>query len=215
MDRVVTDLVSHPLFDSRSSSYIRWYPKTLKPVLGISFQSDETPRPTGLYIHVPFCDQICSFCPFNKLRTDPHLVDLFHKALKEEIALYGKVALPTPLQFIYFGGGTPSVLSPGQLEAILSSLDMHFGICTDAEITLEAHPRHLNRQAAKELFACGINRVSSGIQAFDDKTLQRVGAQHTSRDTVEALDATGNAFGSISIDLLYRCLDQGVFDWEF
>lgn len=214
MDRVVTDLVSHPLFDSRSSSYIRWYPKTLKPVLGISFQSDETPRPTGLYIHVPFCDQICSFCPFNKLRTDPHLVDLFHKALKEEIALYGKVALPTPLQFIYFGGGTPSVLSPGQLEAILSSLDMHFGICTDAEITLEAHPRHLNRQAAKELFACGINRVSSGIQAFDDKTLQRVGAQHTSRDTVEALDATGNAFGSISIDLLYRCPDQGVSDWE-
>ena len=101
MDRVLTDLLSHPLFDSRSSSYIRWYPKTLKPVLGISFQADETPRPTGVYIHVPFCDQICSFCPFNKLITEPHLVDLFHKALIEEIALYGKVACPTPLQFIY------------------------------------------------------------------------------------------------------------------
>lgn len=211
---LLNELLSHSLFELRDNSYIRWYPKTLKPVAEINFQSDEDPRPTGVYIHVPFCDQICSFCPFNKQKTDPDSVKLFHKALIKEISIYGKAIGPTPLQFIYFGGGTPSVLSPVQIEAILSSLNTHFGICTGAEITLEAHPRHLRHQAAKDFSRCGITRVSSGIQAFDDKTLQRVGAQHTSKDALEAIESSGNAFGGISIDLLYRCPDQGVSDWE-
>jgi oxygen-independent coproporphyrinogen-3 oxidase len=168
----------------------------------------------GAYVHVPFCDKLCRFCPFNKRETDERLIAEFVEALIIEIELYSEVVTRRPLDFVYFGGGTPSVLGSSQLARILEAMDRGIGSVAESEITLECHPTHLNDDYCTEIKGIGINRISTGIQSFNDKRLIALGAQHRSRDTRRAIEAASKIFGRVGIDLLYRCKDQSLDEWS-
>ncbi|MDX2085351.1 MAG: coproporphyrinogen-III oxidase family protein [Candidatus Melainabacteria bacterium] len=207
-------LVTHPHFEQRPIDYIRWYPKALTPSETLTF--DHTPatgKIEGIYIHVPFCDQLCHFCPYNKRTSDLTLIESYVDALITEIRLYQEKIDISELNFIYFGGGTPSVLSPSQVEKILASIQNWKNISPKTEITFESHPSHLTVPYLKNLKQLGINRISSGIQAFDDKLLRQMGANHTPSQAFSAIEASATVMGHIAIDLLYRCEGQSTEHW--
>ena len=133
----------------------------------------------GIYIHIPFCKQACNYCDFH-FSTSLNNKDTFLIALKQEIEMQ-KDYLSNSLSFgegrgevstIYFGGGTPSLLSEGELMTIFETLDKHFIISPDAEITLEANPDDFLKEKMKQLKATPINRLSIGIQSFYDEDLK-------------------------------------------
>lgn len=204
-------LVNHPRFESRESDYIRWYPKSLTPFSGGTFAS--APRPNGIYVHVPFCDRLCRFCPFNKQATDAADVDRFVRALMLEIDLYADLSQSPGLEFIYFGGGSPSALPAAVLGRIVERIGARFPLRPGLEICAECHPTHLDTGFCHDLKGLGFTRISTGIQSFDPAALKRMGAQHTLADVERAIDATGQVFGSVAIDLLFRCPGQSVDHW--
>ncbi|WP_431151324.1 coproporphyrinogen-III oxidase family protein [Acidovorax facilis] len=204
-------LVQHNRFESRESEYIRWYPKSLTPHFDTA---SLRPNPNGIYIHVPFCDRLCRFCPFNKQVTKAHDVALYVEALTCEIDIYASLSLNSSIEFIYFGGGTPSALGVSSLSRILEHIRTRFRVSSDAEVTLEAHPSHLDRAFAKSIRGLGVTRVSSGVQSFDDGNLERLGATHRTAESLKAIEAVGAVLGGVSIDLLFRSPGQSLGDWE-
>jgi len=204
-------LLDHPSFARRESDYIRWYPKSLTPVNPAALALPA--KPQGIYVHVPFCDQLCRFCPFNKRQTDRQDVAAYVSALIREIELYAALSDGPPLEFIYFGGGTPSVLSAPMLQSIISAIQRHFALAPNVEISAECHPTHLVYDWVRAAHDIGINRISSGIQSFDDTTLATLGAQHTAEQGLRAIETVGNVFGSIAIDLLFRSAGQTLEHW--
>lgn len=208
---ILESMINHPKFATRESEYIRWYPKSLTPFVTQRFPS--TLRPTGIYIHVPFCDKLCRFCPFNKQASAQAELEAFVTALMKEIELYEQICESPGLDFIYFGGGTPSVLPPSVIERIIGTIGRYFPIKEGVEVTAECHPTHLNRTSARALRNAGISRISSGIQSLDDDHLRRLGAQHTVADGRRAIESVGEVFGSIAVDLLFRCPGQTVEHW--
>lgn len=206
---------AHQLFPERESTYIRWYPKTLTPTDGVEPAFPREPDPEGIYIHVPFCDRLCLFCPFNKRQTRPDLLRKFLLGLRAEIRLYAQLCgVSRPLRFIYFGGGTPSVLTSGILTNILSEIASWFPLADDLEVTLESHPTHLTPSYVHRVREAGITRISSGVQGFDDRLLQRIGAQHQAADSHRAIESVAGELGGIAIDLLFRCPGQSLADWQ-
>lgn len=215
MQTNLKDVVSHPWWTSRESLYIRWYPKTLVPTLGLIGDPIDADPPRGAYIHVPFCDRLCRFCPFNKRETDAAQVSQFVAGLIEEIRTYASlVRTSNPLRFIYFGGGTPSVLSPGQVGAVLEALARSFGISPDAEVSAEVHPTHLRLELLGGFRAAGVTRVSTGAQSFDDSLLKSLGAHHTGGDVRTGLAMAARVFTNVAIDLLFRCPGQSLEQWQ-
>lgn len=204
-------LTQHSRFPMRESEYIRWYPKTLTPHFDGSLLR---PSPSGIYVHVPFCDRLCKFCPFNKLQTKPEEVALYVDALICEIDIYSSMSLQHSIEFIYFGGGTPSAIGVANLERILHHVRSRFVVNATAEVTVESHPTHLTTDFARALRDIGATRVSSGVQSFDDASLERMGATHRTADSLRAIEAVGACFGGVSVDLLFRCPGQSVGDWE-
>jgi oxygen-independent coproporphyrinogen-3 oxidase len=208
-------LRSHECFPSRESQYLRWYPKQLSKPSPVPFSNDDSPlTPTGIYIHVPFCERLCKFCPFNKRQLEQEQLAQFVESLVAEISLYRQIAQSSAIQFVYFGGGTPSVLTGAQISTILDALRKNFGLSARAEITLEIHPTHITRDYLKAVQQSGINRLSSGIQSFDDAILSMIGAQHTAGDSARAISVAGDTFGEIAIDLLFRCPSQSPDHWR-
>lgn len=206
------ELVQHSLFGERKSEYLRWYPKNLNPAT--EEELAQIPFLGGIYIHVPFCDQLCSFCPFNKRLSQEREMQEYVSSLLKEIQHYAQHTKESYIDFIYFGGGTPSALSISQLAQILSTLSLHFRLSGEVEITLESHPSHLFPEKLRELKALGINRISSGIQSFNEAILRRNGARHSAKQAFEAIRNTREIMGGISIDLLYRCIGQSLNELE-
>jgi len=204
---------AHGWFGRRLAEYYRWYPKRIDPPkvdqLMMSPRSIE-----GVYVHVPFCDELCVFCPFNKRRS--HDVDLasYVAAMRSEIDQYSAFCTSNGLKFIYLGGGTPSVLPPGAVEELLVALSERFAIADDCEISVEVHPSHATKDYLNSLRRIGVTRVSSGIQSLDDQLLGRIGATHTGVQSVAALEAISETFSAWGLDLLYRCPGQSVREWE-
>src|SRR5207253_5039800 len=111
-------IIAHPWFSRRFAEYYRWYPKSLTLYNPNLFDvSDSIIK--GMYIHIPYCDQICRFCPYNKLKADPSDYDDYISTLLKELKLYKRQIGESNLEYVYFGGGTPSVLSVGQVGVIL------------------------------------------------------------------------------------------------
>ncbi len=208
---LLQSLVNHARFATRESDYIRWYPKTLTPFTRGGFA--DTPRPNGIYVHVPFCDRLCRFCPFNKQATEAQDVDAFVKALLLEIDLYATMSDSPGLEFIYFGGGSPSALPAATLGAIVEHIRLRFPLREHIEISAECHPTHLDRPFVRGLKSAGFTRISTGIQSFDAEALVRMGAQHTVSDVRRSIDSVGEVFGSLAIDLLFRCPGQTLEHW--
>ena len=156
----------------------------------------------GIYIHIPFCRQACTYCDFHfSTDTGPRL-DLIN-ALTHELALQ-KDYLGEEINTIYLGGGTPSILNRGELDTLFSVIRTHFTLAPHAEITLEANPDDLTKEKLEEIRAIGINRLSIGIQSFDDNLLKYLNRVHDANGARRCLKhARAAGFSNISIDVIY------------
>lgn len=158
---------------------------------------------SGIYIHIPFCAKICSYCDFYK-SASLHSVDKTVLNIVKEIELRKKYLQNSVIDTIYFGGGTPSVLSITQLKLIISAIYNSFKISKSPEITFEANPDDLNYTYLHHLKSIGINRLSIGIQSFNNSDLEKLNRRHTSKTAEEAVKlAKDVGFKDISIDIIY------------
>lgn len=168
----------------------------------------------GIYIHIPFCRKKCFYCDFYKT-TAVVKKPLFLQSLHHEIQLQKNYLYGEPVSTIYFGGGTPSVLTISELSGILTDLENHFPIMNGAEITLEANPDDLNLDYLKELRQIGFNRLSMGIQSFSDKDLKAMNRRHSAVQAVHSVyEAVEAGFSEISIDLIYGLPTLTLQQWE-
>ncbi|WP_068701532.1 radical SAM family heme chaperone HemW [Paludibacter jiangxiensis] len=167
----------------------------------------------GLYIHIPFCKSRCSYCDFHS-GVQLTLLDRFEDALCTELTSRVSYLKNDPLETIYFGGGTPSLLSTEHLSAIFESIQSHWDISSCNEITLEANPDDLSEEQLKELSELPINRLSIGIQSFNDNELKLLRRRHTAQQAVDAVKRAQKYFSNISIDLMYGLPEQTISSWE-
>ncbi|MBG9367017.1 radical SAM family heme chaperone HemW [Streptococcus sp. NLN64] len=162
-------------------------------------------KPRAAYVHIPFCTQICHYCDFSKVFIKNQPVDDYLRALMEEIRAYE----PGPVDTLYIGGGTPSALSAPQLEFLLEGLASIFDISQVQEWTLEANPGDLSQDKIDVMAKAGLNRISLGVQTFDDRELRQIGRMHQEKDIYESIDQLKAAgFHNISIDLIYALPNQ-------
>ena len=158
---------------------------------------------SGIYIHIPFCKQACNYCDFH-FSTSLKNKDSFLNSLKSEIEIQKNYLNGSKISTVYFGGGTPSLLSEKELMDIFETLERNFIISKDAEITLEANPDDLTKDKIKQLKDTPINRLSIGIQSFFDEDLKLMNRVHTSSEAENAVKgAQDKGFENITIDLIY------------
>ena len=165
----------------------------------------------GLYIHIPFCLSKCHYCDFYSLTSIsavPHFLD----ALFKEMEVYRNRF--NPFDTVYIGGGTPSLLSPQQLESILISLRKNFDLISTPEITVETNPADLDQSSLESMREIGINRINIGVQSFDEKILNFLGRRHSVKQAISAVEASRKAgFGNIGLDLIYGVPEQDMESW--
>ena len=157
----------------------------------------------GLYIHIPFCNEKCFYCDFysgNQL----YLLDNYVEAIIQEIGLRQSYLIDNEINTIYFGGGTPSLLSEKQISKILKEIFSRFQVKSDVEITIECNPENISGVYTKQLLDAGINRVSLGIQFLDDKVLAAFNRKHTKKLIFNALDIIEvSDIENLSVDLIF------------
>ena len=162
-------------------------------------------KPTSAYVHIPFCTQICYYCDFSKVFIKNQPVDSYLEHLLEEFRSYDIQKLST----LYIGGGTPTALSASQLEVLLDGLTKHLDLSVLEELTIEANPGDLDADKIAVLKNSPVNRVSLGVQTFDNKMLKKIGRSHLEKDIYENIDRLKLAgFDNISIDLIYALPGQ-------
>ncbi len=168
----------------------------------------------GIYLHIPFCKQACNYCDFHfstQLKNKTELVN----ALCGEIEQRKNYLKDKTINTIYFGGGTPSVLDNDELEKIFEALRQNFSWSKDAEITLECNPDDLTKEKLKQLKQTGINRLSIGLQSFNEQELEWMNRAHNAEQSVQCVkEAQDAGFENITIDLIYGSKFQTVHDWE-
>lgn len=210
------DLLASPRFRQRANTYVRWYPKTLDPNFDDRIAIPAAALVDGLYMHIPFCEAICRFCPFNKVPSNAHLIARFVNGLCKELEIYSTHLDLRRVRFVYLGGGTPSVLNDEQLARIFNALKFSGVPLHTCEISMEAHPSHLRENTINAWHSLGINRLSTGIQAFRGEELMRLGSHHTANDVRDAMAALhAGKISNYAIDLLYRYEGQSLADWEY
>ena len=170
----------------------------------------------GIYIHIPFCIQRCHYCDFATYSKDQiEANDEYVEILCKEIKLRKNLFPHRNLDTIYFGGGTPSLLKPIQVEKILHSIEQDgFEFKSQIEITMEVNPATLDDQKAREMKSAGINRISIGCQTFNDAYLKACNREHSSQDTHETIDLAKKYFENFSVDLLFSLPQQGLSQLE-
>lgn len=175
----------------------------------------------GIYIHIPFCRSRCSYCDFATGMYQAELAERYVRALVREIGNWNENESPAAVDTVYFGGGTPSLLTPEQIEQILQAVHDRFEILDGAEVTLEMNPAsvsssdELSNQKLRKFRQLGINRASFGAQTFDDRELKQLGRTHTSADiptTFHRLREAG--FDNINFDLIAGLPGQTLAGWK-
>jgi len=169
----------------------------------------------GLYIHIPFCLSKCHYCDFYSL-TSISAIPAFLEALFKEMEMYCNRF--NPFDTVYIGGGTPSALSPQQMEDILMSVQKNFDLISNPEITpeitVETNPADLDRSFLESMREIGINRINIGVQSFDEKVLDFLGRRHSAKQAISAIEASRKAgFCNIGLDLIYGVPEQGIDSW--
>jgi putative oxygen-independent coproporphyrinogen III oxidase len=158
----------------------------------------------GVYIHWPFCLSKCPYCDFNShVRREPIDETRFVRAFSAEIAATAARVPGRTVSTIFFGGGTPSLMQPGTVGAILDAIGQHWQVAPDVEVTLEANPTSVEATRFRGYRSAGVNRVSLGVQALDDKVLAELGRMHTSREALDAVGIARSIFDRYSFDLIY------------
>jgi oxygen-independent coproporphyrinogen-3 oxidase len=177
----------------------------------------------GLYAHIPFCSAICNYCNFTRGLYDEGLKARFVEALLQEMRAGAKdkgqeaiTLYPSPLipDTLYFGGGTPSLLTPSEIKSLIDESRRSFGLTADAEITLEANPETVDTAGLEGFRHAGVNRLSFGVQSFRDDELQRLGRLHSAERARQAVEmARGAGFDNVSLDLMMWLPGQDVAQW--
>lgn len=169
---------------------------------------------SGIYLHIPFCKQACTYCDFY-FSTNLSAKEAVIAALLKEIELRTNYLQDKKMESIYFGGGSPSLLSRKDLEVIFEALARSFSWNENAEITLEANPDDITTNSLKEWKATGINRLSIGLQSFNDEELKWMNRAHTAAESLRSVKLAQDAgFGNITIDLIYGSKFQTLPSWE-
>jgi oxygen-independent coproporphyrinogen III oxidase len=169
----------------------------------------------GIYLHIPFCRKACTYCDFH-FSTNVSRMSEMADAIVHEVTLRKDFfAAATPIDTVYFGGGTPSLLHSNDLGRILDTLRREFFISPQAEITLEANPDDLDLKKLNELRDLGINRLSIGVQSFREEDLQLLNRSHNAKQSLQAVrDAQEVGFENITLDLIYGIPGSGMEAWE-
>ncbi len=179
-----------------------------------STDHDAAPR-FGVYVHWPFCLSKCPYCDFNShVRRAPIDEQRFVRAFTAEIAATAARVPGRTVSTIFFGGGTPSLMQPATVGAVLDAIAQHWTVAPDVEVTLEANPTSVEAARFRGYRAAGINRVSLGVQALDDHALAELGRLHTAREAIEAVHIAQSAFERTSFDLIYARPQQTPREWE-
>lgn len=169
--------------------------------------------PAGLYLHIPFCESICHYCNFTRGVLDGPVKAAYVTALTDEIARAPERG--AAIDTIFLGGGTPSVLTPDELARILDACREHFRVAANAEVTMEANPETVSPRQLAGYRATGVNRLSFGVQSFDDGELARLGRLHSAARARQAVsDAREAGFSNISLDLMLWLPGQHADDWR-
>ena len=169
----------------------------------------------GLYVHVPFCQTKCTYCDFNTYAGIEDQISGYVTTLRNEITGWGKVLSTPPVRTIFLGGGTPSFLPAEELDAIHSSIRSVFSINNNAEITMECNPGDITVENAEKWLSTGVNRISMGVQTFNDQLLALLGRRHTALEAKQAFYKVRAAgFTNQSIDLIYGLPYQTFQQWS-
>ncbi|MEL6583500.1 MAG: radical SAM family heme chaperone HemW [Pseudomonadota bacterium] len=172
----------------------------------------ETPA-FGVYVHWPFCSAKCPYCDFNSHVRSGVDQEAWADAFARDIAYQAERTGPQTVKSVFFGGGTPSLMEPRTVEAVLRAIDLHWGLPGEVEISLEANPTSVEAGKFAGFRAAGVNRVSLGVQALNDRDLRRLGRQHSAQEAREAFDVARRAFERVSFDLIYARPGQSADDW--
>ena len=170
--------------------------------------------PLALYIHWPFCVSKCPYCDFNSHVREQVDQAAWRAALLADLAHEAAQLPGRRLGSIFFGGGTPSLMPPATVAALIEAAQAAWGFDDDIEITLEANPSSVEAARFADLAAAGVNRVSLGLQALDDAALAFLGRAHGVAEGLAALDTAQAAFARVSFDLIYARPGQSVAAWE-
>lgn len=178
-------------------------------------QMTENKRKTSAYIHIPFCEHICYYCDFNKVFLEGQPVDEYIQLLLKEIELTTQQHPVDIAETIYIGGGTPTSLSANQLDTLLAGIHRLMPTNTTKEFTVEANPGDLTEDKLQVMKNHGINRLSMGVQTFNNRLLKKIGRKHTAEDVYETVRLLEkNQFDNVSIDLIYALPGQTLEDFR-
>ncbi len=169
---------------------------------------------SGVYLHVPFCIDKCNYCDFFSVHWDERLKDSYLRALALEVELRAKSCSGLVFDTLFFGGGTPSLFSPADLEFVFEILQNHLSLEL-IEVTVECNPGTVSEEFFKALSGLGVTRISFGVQSFDDQLLKFLGRSHSSLEAVKSLEAARKSgFDNIGVDLIYAIPGQTSVQWE-
>ena len=185
-------------------------------------QAGPTPVPSreregsslALYVHWPFCVSKCPYCDFNSHVRESVDQATWREALLADLAHEARLLPGRRLASIFFGGGTPSLMDPATVAALIEAAQRHWPAADDLEITLEANPNSVEAARFADLAPAGVNRLSLGLQSFDDEQLAFLGRAHSSREGIDALEIAQKQFARVSFDLIYALPRQSEADWR-
>ena len=168
----------------------------------------------ALYVHWPFCVSKCPYCDFNSHVRDAVDQDAWRDALLADLAHEAALLPAHRLTSIFFGGGTPSLMDPSTVEAVIAAARRHWRVAQDLEITLEANPNSVEAARFADLARAGVNRISLGLQSFDDSSLAFLGRAHSAAEGLRALETAQSAIDRVSFDLIYALPGDDEAKWS-
>ena len=173
----------------------------------------------SIYFHWPFCESKCPYCDFNSHVIETVNEDDWIKSYKNQLLAMKKELIENDIQFkhlntLFFGGGTPSLMPLKIIECIIDIANELFGFKQDIEITLEANPSSVEKKKFKDFSLAGINRISIGVQSFNDIDLKYLGRKHSANDALAAVEIANSEFVNVNFDLIYGRQFQKLIDWE-
>lgn len=169
----------------------------------------------ALYLHIPFCASRCPYCDFNTYAGIGHLLPSYLEALAREVQAWGEWLGRPRVRTVFLGGGTPSLLTPGQMGALLEAVARAFSLEAGAEVTVEANPDDASPDRFRGYRRAGVNRLSLGVQSLDDSLLALLGRRHSARQAVSAYwQAREAGFDNVNLDLMFGLPHQSMAQWE-
>lgn len=168
----------------------------------------------GIYVHWPFCAAKCPYCDFNSHVAETIDHEAWRKAYSKEIATFAALTQGKMVTSVFFGGGTPSLMEPATVASIIDDIQRHWRISNTCEITLEANPTSVETEKFKAFRAGGVNRVSMGVQSFNESDLSFLGRKHDAAQARTAIETAAKVFDRYSFDLIYARPGQSVAAWD-